>query len=235
MLGGRSPGLGTKANLRLMLLNAGWDVDDVDAIVSKGLRPKVKLADLHAELRKSDDAAPGRVLSALRRLNPATTTLKHQAKTPTEWSSTVWESFTLRPWWTSAPGGQRSMVFVSDSGQALSRLTANFVFDLWTNLGEGPEVRLPVIRRFNLLTWSSAEALHRFETTVGTATDVAVVYGGLMDATHYHQTLGYLSAMSGAFKGVLLFEAVIHNDLSPDLLLTAARRSGFPLVFGIGE
>jgi hypothetical protein len=217
-----------------MLLNGGWDVEDVDAVVSHGLKPREKLADLHAELRKSNDTT-GKLVTSLRRFNPAVATLRHLPKTTPRWTMAVWDSFTHQPWWTAAPGGQRSIIFTSTSGQALSRVTASFVYDLWMNLGEQPAVRLPVVRRFNLLTWSSAEALHRFETTVGTLTDVAVVYGGLMDANHYHETIGYLSALLSGFKGVLLYEAVIHDDLSPDLLLTAARRAGFPLVFGIGE
>ncbi len=234
LLSGRTANPGTKQYIRSLLLAAGWDVEDVDPVLGGRTQPKDRLSDTWAELGKPSVEA-GKLLTILRKQGFPGTVIKHAPKTTPLWVQEIWDSLTLHPWWAGAPGGQRSMVLVSQSGQGLARTTASFVFDLWKNLGAYPAVRLPTVRRLNLFNWSSAEALQRFETTVGPSTDVAVVSGGVLDQDHHHTTLGYLGALMSSFRGVLLYEALLHESLTPEALLMACRRTGFSTVFGTGS
>jgi hypothetical protein len=231
-LSGRNPRVGTKEYLRTTLLKAGWDAEHLESVLNEKFKARDRLVDVAAELRRVDDEAVTAAFTRLKAHNPVLVPRRPGASVLLQ---EVWDSYTRHPWWVGASGGRRTLAVVNKDVIPLARTTACFVRDLWLNLGEAPEMRLPVVRRFNLLSWTSTEALTRFQTTVGPATDLAVVYGGLLDEDHIHQTFSYLEAMASSFSGVLLYEAAIHGGLNPEVLLTATRRAGVHTVLGVGR
>ncbi len=221
-----------------MLLSTGWDVEDVDLVLSGRFHPLTRMSDVQAESR-ADTSAVADAVAALKARGFAPEVLRHTEKTTPAWVTELWESYTKYPWWTGAHGGHRTIAIVGPTNSILERTTASFIYDLWTNLGETNsgdcrDLRMPVIRRLNLLSWASAEALRRFESDIGPGTDVAVVYGGLGDVDHIHETMHYVTAMGAAFKGVLLFEMPSDDSVSATVLMGAARRAGFNVLLGVG-
>lgn len=218
-----------------MLMKAGWDGEHISAVLTEKFKARERIVEATVEMRPPKD---DEIVAAFARLKKAGFAPELVDRTAIPGGISLhetWDSYTRQPWWCASTGGRRSIVAFGRNAVNLTRISAGFVRDLWANLGDGPEDRLPVVRRFNLLSWTSTEALTRFETTVGPATDVAVVYGGVLDDDHVHHTLSYLAAMSSAFAGILFYEAAIEEDLKPEVFLGAAKRAGFTLMLGVSN
>ena len=233
VIDGRGPKPGTKTHLKSTLLSLGWSSEDTDLVLSGRFHPLPKLRDLWLEQSEMSDPNVTAAAAALQKKGFPAEPLLHTTKTTAGWVEEVWTSYARQPWWLSTQGGPRSVAFVGGP-KNLTRTTAAFVLDMWMNVGEAPQIRMPAIRRLNLLSWSSAEALSRFENQIGPSTDLAVVYGGLTDPDHLYETMSYVMALSSSFRGLLLYEAAKNENVPPAMMLTAAQRAGFGLVLEVG-
>ena len=125
------------------------------------------------------------------------------------------------------------MAIVAKTTVAAQRASACFVRDLWSNLGEGPEYRLPSVQRLNLLGFSSADGVTNFRNNLAEKTGILVVTG-LETPDFIYQMFSYAAALSQvAPHAVLVYEVVPSPDVSPETVLSAAQRAGFSTVFGV--
>lgn len=230
VLAGKAKKPGTKAHLRSMLLNAGWEVDVVDAVITGRVNARSHLVDLDQEQRAEFDfnAAAARLKD--RGFNAQF--IDKQLGSSVHVQET-WDSLTRFPWWAAALRGQRSLAIVGKTQVAAARASACFVRDVWVNLGEAPVQRMPSVQRINLLSFASADAIARFREHIAPTAGVIVV-SGLETADLVYQMFGYAGALSSvAPHAVLVYEAVPAPDVSTSMLLSAAQRSGFSFVLGV--
>lgn len=230
VLAGKRMKPGTQAHLRAALLSAGWEPDIVEPVLSGKLVPRSHLVDLAQEHRQDID-----INAALLRLkaNGYKAELVANSGGSSTYVKEVWDSFTRFPWWTSALRGKRQLMLVGKTPNAVKRATAGFMRDLWINLGEAPEQRLPGVRRVNMLGFASSDGIAAFRQ-VAENTGVIVAHG-LDTADFIYQMFSYAAALAQvAPHAVLVYEAVPAPDVSEETLLSAAQRANFPFVFGIG-
>jgi hypothetical protein len=228
ILTGKTKKPGTKAFLRSLLLDAGWDPEEVDPVLAERYQPRMHLADLNSQHELDFNEALLRFKAKgfkpfiIPRGTGSCLSVQEQ-----------WDSLTRFPWWTAALRGRRGLVLSAASSMAARRASAGFIRDLWVNLGEAPVTRLPAVQRVNLLSFSSAEAITRFQDRVAPKVGVVVVHG-LETADLVYQSFGYAAALSEvAPHAVLVYEAVPAPDVDERTLLSAAKRSGFSTVFGV--
>lgn len=229
VLAGKRLNPGTKAYLRSTLLNAGWDADITDQVIAAKTHIREYLFDLAQEQKQDFDFN-----AALLRLKSAgfQPEALDRGSGATRYTQEVWDSFTRFPWWTAALRGKRQLMLVGKTSIAAKRLTAAFMRDLWANLGEAPEHRLPVVKRVNMLGFASADGVATFRD-LADKVGVVVAYG-LETPDFIYQMFSYASALAQAAPhAVLVYEAVPTAEVSDEMLLAAAQRSGFSYVFGV--
>jgi len=229
VLSGKSLNPGTKASLRSVLLNAGWDADIADSVLNDKFSAKSSLTGL-LQVKEPD------FNEALLRLKAkgfnADLLVKDVDATPTH-TLELWDSLTRFPWWTAALRGPRSLVLTSKRISAVRRASAAFLRDLWANLGEAPEHRLPSVQRVNLLGFASADGVNTFRQSLADSTGIIVAHG-LETSDFIYQMFGYAAALSQvAPHAFLVYEAVPPEDVSLEAVLAAAQRSGFAHVLGV--
>jgi hypothetical protein len=232
-LDARFPRPGTKANLKILLLTAGWEEE---ALQKPALDiTRTRLFDLPAEQSKKRDPDIDSAVTELRKLQLKVDPVKRKdPKAPTQWAKDMWDSMTRNPWWLSGTGGQRSLFIVSQTAERLEMASSLFIHDIWSNLGEEPAWRMPVFRRMSLVALMSPETLNHFMEGPGAATDLLIIHGGFLDEDSMYQSLAYLAAVQSLFKGFLIYEAVVPRGDDPARVADVARRSGFPTVMGVG-
>lgn len=229
VLAGKELNTGTKASLRAMLLNKGWDADVIEPVLAGKFSARDYLVDLVQEERKDFDFN-----AALLRLKEAGFKSELVAKTgASRAAQEVWDSFTRTPWWVSALRGNRTIVLSAKTLNAARRASASFVRDLWVNLGEAPESRLPAVRRVNLLGFTSADGVKTFRESVAKTTGLIVAHG--LETTDFiYQMFGYAAALSEvAPHATLVYEVVPSPDVTATTVVSAAQRAGFSMVFGV--
>lgn len=228
ILAGKSLNPGTKAFLRSLLQNAGWNPEAVEPVISGKYAVRNHLVDLlHGKDVDFNEAMlrfkeKGYAAEVLEKENGAST---HALE--------VWDSLTRFPWWTAALRGQRTLAIVAKTPTAVQRASACFVRDLWANLGEAPEYRLPSVQRVNLLGFTSADGVNAFRQNIADKTGL-VVATGLETPDLIYQMFSYAAALSQvAPHAMLVYEVVPSPEVSPETVLTAAQRAGFSTVFGV--
>ncbi len=214
----------------MLLATAGWNHDVIESANITMIRQR--LFDITAESTKSSPDL-GALATSLRKLGLKVDPVKKTKQKPSIWLQETWKSLTLFPWWTASSYGEKSLVLLALNQVSVEAASALFLRDLWANLGQLPEQRLPVFRRISLVSLMSPEAMNHFFTNLGSTTDVLIVHGGFLDADTLYQTFSYLGAVRSMFKGFLLYEAVPPRGVDGAVLADVARRSGFPLVFGV--
>ena len=229
-LAGRAPNPGTLDHLRMLLATSGWNSEVIESANLDMIRSR--LFDMYAE-QNSRDPDLGGLVTNLRKLGLKVDPVKKTKQKPSLWLQEVWKSMTLFPWWTASTQGQKSLVLLALNQVAVEAATALFLRDLWANLAQQPVQRMPTFRRISLVSLMSPEAMNHYFANRGSTTDVLVVHGGFLDADTMYQTFAYLAAVQSMFKGFLLYEAVPPKGVDSQLLADVARRSGFPLVFGV--
>lgn len=230
VLAGKSLNPGSKAYLRSLLLNAGWEPEVIEPVIAGKYVARDRVLDLVQQGRRAPD------------LNEAALRLKKLGFKPnlveltqgsTIHATEMWDSLTRFPWWVSALRGNRSLVISASTLASAQRATACFVRDLWANLGEAPAYRLPSIRRINLLGFTSSDGVQSFKQNLAPTTGLIVVHG-LETPDLVYQMFGYAAAISQvAPHASLVYEAVPSPDVTQDTLLAAARRAGFSTIFGV--
>ena len=228
ILAGKSLNPGTKAFLRSLLQNAGWNPDVIEPVLAEKYAVRNQLIDLlhvrdvdfnEAMLRFKDKGYQAEVLA--------------KEGSASRHSLEEWDALTRFPWWTSALRGQRMVTIVAKTTVAAQRASACFVRDLWSNLGEAPEYRLPSVQRINLLGFSSADGITNFRNNLAEKTGV-IVATGLETPDFIYQMFSYAAALSQvAPHAVLVYEAVPSPEVSQETVLSAAQRAGFSTVFGV--
>lgn len=229
-LAGRAPNPGTQDHLRMLLATSGWSSDVIDSVNLDMIR--YRLFDMFAEQDKRDPEL-GTLATNLRKAGLQVDLVKKIKQKPSVWLQETWKSLTLFPWWTASNQGQKSLVLLALNQVAVEGASALFLRDLWANLGQPPMQRMPVFRRISLVSLMSPEAMNHYFTARGSTTDVLVVHGGFLDVDSMYQTFSYLAAVQSMFHGFLLYEAVPPKNVDTLALAEVARRSGFPLVFGV--
>lgn len=228
VLAGKSLNPGTKASLRSVLLNAGWEADIADSV----LNDKFVAIDSISNLFQVKDPDFNEALLRLKDKGFSPEFLAKEKETPTH-TAEIWDSATRFPWWTAALRGPRTIALVSKRASAVRRASAGFVRDLWSNLGEAPEHRLPSVRRVNLLGFASADGVNTFRESLADNTGIIIAHG-LETADFIYQMFGYAAALAQvAPHAFLVYEAVPPEDVSLEVVLAAAQRSGFAHVFGV--
>lgn len=227
-LTGRGQTPGSKAHFRRTLLDAGWDVEDVEAVAAGKFIAREQITNLSAGQDPDINAALQRFKAAGFSPTPVATGMGSLAL------SEQWDSLTRFPWWLSALRGHRSVLLAAKTQGLVRKASAGLVRDLWVNLGEPPEHRMPIVRRVNLLSFTSSDALSRFESTIGKETDV-VVLSGLDTEDFIYQMLGYASAMSSAAPHALIVYEAVPGQMSEDVLVSAAKRSGFHYLWRVSR
>jgi hypothetical protein len=214
----------------MLLATSGWNSEVIESANLDMIRSR--LFDMYAE-QNSRDPDLGGLVTNLRKLGLKVDPVKKTKQKPSLWLQEVWKSMTLFPWWTASTQGQKSLVLLALNQVAVEAATALFLRDLWANLAQQPVQRMPTFRRISLVSLMSPEAMNHYFANRGSTTDVLVVHGGFLDADTMYQTFAYLAAVQSMFKGFLLYEAVPPKGVDSQLLADVARRSGFPLVFGV--
>jgi hypothetical protein len=227
ILSGRVLKPGSKTWLRSLLLSSGWDVEAVDPVVLRQWMVRERISDFEADVRKTDPTPPPALLAKLKTHWPV-----RLAKVTGASASTLsmWDSLGRHPSWLTTRRGF-GVAVVGPTHLALQRATANLVFDLWENLGQGPEYRMPVVRRLNLLSWSSADGLSRYAEQAKNH-DLTIVYGGIGRDDTIHHEMGYLNALIQASKGLVVFETLPGAD--PFQLTSLLKNAGCQHRFSIG-
>ena len=232
ILAGKRLNPGSKAYLRNVLLNAGWEPEIVDHVLNNKAPIREYLTDLVQEQRKDADVNAALLVMKEKGYKAQTVALSEQGS---RYTQEIWDSFTRFPWWTAALRGKRSIVLVANSASSARRATASFMRDLWVNLGEAPAHRLPVVRRVNVLGYASASGVNSFEASVSQKVDVVVAHG-LETSDLVYQMFGYAAALAQVPPhAMMVYEAVVSPAVSRDVLLAAAQRSGFSFIFGVGR
>jgi hypothetical protein len=228
-LSGKSLNPGTKASLRSMLLNAGWDADIVDSVLNDKFIARNSVTDLFQVKEPDFNEA---ILRLKAKGFGAELLTKKQEEAPLH-TIELWDSLTRYPWWTSALRGPRTVVLTSTRASAVRRASAGFMRDLWANLGEAPEHRLPSVQRVNMLGFASADGVNTFKQSLADRTGVIVAHG--LDTSDFiYQMFGYAAALAQvAPHAFLVYEAVPPEGVSLETVLAAAQRSGFAHVFGV--
>lgn len=229
-LAGRAPNPGTQDHLRMLLVTAGWSSDVIESASLTMIRQR--LFDMFAEQDKRDPEL-GALVTNLRKLGLKVDPVKKAKQKPSLWLQEMWKSLTTFPWWTASSLGHKSLVLLALNQVAVEGASALFLRDLWANLGQPPVQRLPVFRRISLVSLMSPEAMNHYFANRGSTTDVLVVHGGFLDADTMYQTFAYLAAVQSMFHGFIVYEAVPPKGVDGAALADVARRSGFPLVFGV--
>ena len=214
----------------MMLATSGWSSDVIESANLDMIRSR--LFDIFADQDKKDPELGG-LVTVLRKAGLQVDLVKKTKQKPSTWLQETWKSMTLFPWWTSSVQGEKSLVLLALNQVAVEGASALFLRDLWVNLSQPPLSRMPVFRRISLVSLMSPEAMNHYFTTRGSTTDVLVVHGGFLNTDSMYQTFSYLAAVQSMFKGFLLYEAVPPKGVDVAALADVARRSGFPLVFGV--
>jgi len=230
VLSGRGQTPGTKAHLRHVLLNAGWNVEDVEAVTTGKFIARNGLTDVTIE------TAPdfNKMVLALKDLGISARILDKEPGTSLALVE-QWDSFTRHPWWLSAQRGQRQILTIAKTQSMAKRATASFYRDLWSTVGDEPEHRMPDIRRINILSFMSSDGVSRFQESLASKSDLVVVHG-LDTRDNIYQMLGYVEAMSQvAPHALFVYECVPAPDLDADTIVSAAKRSGFSFIWGVAR
>lgn len=228
VLAGKSLNPGTKASLRSILLNAGWDADGVEAVLTDKYVARKLLVDLDEQREPDFNEA----LLRLRAKGFQPEILAKEQETPTSTLET-WDSLTRFPWWTSSLRGPRSIIMTAKKISTVRRMSACFIRDVWVNLGEAPEHRLPAVKRVNMLSFTSSDSINDFKDKMADSVGIIVAHG-LDTYELIYQMLGYSAALAQvAPHAFLIYEATPAENVSIETLMAAAQRSGFAHVFGV--
>lgn len=231
-LSGRLPSLGTQAHLRMLMATAGWDIEVLETANFALVRSR--MFDILTETdTRAREPNLGALTTKLRQAGLKVDLVERDKKTSGLWVQTIWDSLTRHPWWVTSTQGQKTLVLLAQTQTAAEASTALFLRDLWVNLAEPPEHRLPTFRRVSLVSLMSPEAMNHYFTTKGSTTDVLVVHGGFLDDESMYQTFSTLAGVQSMFSGFMVYEAVVPQGASSDRLADVAKRSGFPLVLGV--
>lgn len=219
VLGGRVISPGTKNWLRTTLLSHGWDKDNIDTVVMGTWSASRRLADLHSELHAVEPSDLQKVAEQLKEWSPK---IIGKGTSESAFVTTGWKHLASHPSWLLAK--RRGVAVIGTTSDLLQRTTISLIKDLWVTLGEKPEHRMPAIRRVNLLSWSSADALKRYEEQASNF-DLTVVYGGVGTEDVIHHELGYLEAMRNATNGLIIYEMLSSSPLK--VISSSLHRIGF--------
>jgi hypothetical protein len=228
VLSGRRLIPGTKTWLKTHLSHAGWSYEDYDPVIAETWKVRPRLSFFDTEV-SGNEASPNE-----KTINDLYLKLKGQAPVtrlpranPTEAVLSCWDSLSLKPSWlgqTRATG----VVLCGLTPQVLHKATAALVLDLWKSLGEGPDWRMPEVKRYNLLSWCSTEVA-KFGGVCG---DLSVVYGSA-GPHHLYSEASYLEAMTSVAKGLVVYECVLTPEDDKQNMLSTFKRNGFQ-VLGVG-
>ena len=227
-LHGKNPRSNAKAMLRMKLLGVGYDPVVVNMATSaERERPDLAIVDVSTKVSTTNRPNLSSKKDQLKAagFEDVKTLRKGSSQT-----AVLWRSLTHTTPWMVDQSARRMLIAAGNNIMITQRATLGFILDCWrsTNFDDTPE-RMPRFGRYNLLSWMSPDALARWpDVTKGV--DIAVVYGGLHSAADIHPVLGYLSAMSSSFKGFLLYEALLPDDISADQIDNASRRYNVVMV-----
>ena len=228
LLAGRGQTPGTKAHLRHTLLDAGWDVEAVEAVSSGKFVARHGLYDLLADKEPDFNA----IRLQLKDKGFNVSIIEKEAK-ESKALTEQGDSFTRFPWWLSAQRGQRQILLMGRTQSLTQRATASFYRDIWANLGAAPAHRMPHIQRISLLSFMSAEGVTRFGEKLAPNTDIVFMYG-LDVRDEVYRAMGYAEAIARvAPHALVVYECVPAPDLDTGTLVSAAMRSGFHFIWGV--
>jgi hypothetical protein len=196
----------------------------LDGVLSGQWVAAQKVMDLAVPKVSEDHVMNGLVAQGFDASFEETSVAKHP------YAAAQWLASTQTPWWCA--GGRESVILLGNTQAQAEKLSASFLYGVWQVLGGYPRFRQPVVRRLNLLNWSSPDGLGRFEREVAPQTDVAIVYGGMYDQASAHQGIGYLHAMYSSNRLLVIYEGCAPPDMNRDQFAGAFRRQGFKNIMG---